>query len=1143
MSPTRPVHEPAESPADAADALLAGVEPLPYPHRMRELALHARRMAGTPELNALLAELSTRDHYERRTALHLAMAAREMGHITAVLRGPDMELRRAALRAVRTLPVPDEAAAAVLDDAPAVLRRAFYRTLLHAGRRELADRLLPLVRERWGDREAAKLLPACGEATVREALPALAHAVAAWRALGRRHPGAVLDCADQELAGAKWPLLWWRRRGAGVEAAAPREPGRVLALIEDHDLAFLAPRLSPVTFAAMLKADRSRAGRLLLRSTRRRFPGLMPLRTAYLRSCSVEEILAAMPTGSSGLGSFLEAQPPGRREAIFDAVRERGGGALTRLRALPVLPLLPPERAAAEARRMLDWQKSAWHSSRSGADDPELPLKLQAFLPYEEAAGPLGEAAFAGDPRRRGLARTLLLESAARTGDRGVLAESVDRLVARSVNEQDPVRGSLLAALAGLRPALFGDAFAEPLDRLAAATVEARDSSPGTRRALRALAARVLRHAEGPALTAWALNVYVRLVARHGADGLAAEPEPDQHARRRPARVADEHRLDRVLRRGRERELLDLLSPHLRAARDRGDFDLAVALARSLGRRAYGLASLQDDLYSAALHAPAPLAREAADLWLGRRDLREERAVRLLRADPAAIARERVWRVVAGRRTDLLVAAMDGEPPQDWAPEIDTGAAGRWTPAQRGHVRAFLGATVADERLPVASRLTAVASLGRVPGSLAGLAGWAGGEENVLAEGALDALARADEPYRALRILLAHGRGPSSRVAVAAMATCCGRVPPSRLGPLLEEALTGPDGKVTVRKQAARLLERERLPGASGILLRAWADPGLHKDVRVAVAVALRHLPAVPGALEALDEAAGPYAGEVMLRTLFQAQPWDYAPAHRPRYAALVRRLLGAAEGPGVRFRAARAFSAWGPWYEGGFAEILTAVGDPGDPAGRRDLPVFLSLLRAGTGHQEIAGVLDRLLAAEMSTEARSRVVAIVHVLHEGRTDQDVSRRAVERLARHPLYLAEALDLSIACLPGLKEGEAVPAGFREDLTGALLAFAARLRGEPVLAAQLCDRLARRLASSRVGRPIPPQDLLPAVRSLRDEEDLAAELIALTLAGAAGPPAGWSGEWRTVLDGMRRSRYREIQRRAWEIVVEEPPYSP
>lgn len=92
-----------------------------------------------------------------------------------------------------------------------------------------------------------------------------------------------------------------------------------------------------------------------------------------------------------------------------------------------------------------------------------------------------------------------------------------------------------------------------------------------------------------------------------------------------------------------------------------------------------------------------------------------------------------------------------------------------------------------------------------MPGTLGDLAAWAGRtDETPLAEAALEAMAATDRPAEALAILLTHAREPHSAVAVAAMAGCSVRVPPSTLGPVLAEALTGPGAKVTVRKQAAR---------------------------------------------------------------------------------------------------------------------------------------------------------------------------------------------------------------------------------------------------------------------------------------------------------------------------------------------------
>ncbi|GAA1467009.1 hypothetical protein NE857_12940 [Nocardiopsis exhalans] len=116
-----------------------------------------------------------------------------------MLAGPDPELRGAALRAVRTLPIPDPMVLPVLEDAPTALRPALYRTLDQGRRSALADALLARVRSEHGDAEAAALLPACTAETVARHLPGLAHAFQSWRRLARRHPDTSVDPFTQLL--------------------------------------------------------------------------------------------------------------------------------------------------------------------------------------------------------------------------------------------------------------------------------------------------------------------------------------------------------------------------------------------------------------------------------------------------------------------------------------------------------------------------------------------------------------------------------------------------------------------------------------------------------------------------------------------------------------------------------------------------------------------------------------------------------------------------------------------------------------------------------------------------------------------------------------------------------------------------------
>ncbi|WP_433469642.1 hypothetical protein [Spirillospora sp. CA-128828] len=1075
---------------------------------MRELALRARGLAGTPELRDVLAGLSAGGRYERRVALHMAMAARDLPYVEGVLAGPDIELRRAALRAVRTLPVSDDAAAAVLDDAPADLRRAFYKMLRHSRREALADRLLADVRARWGDREAAALLPACTGGTVARLLPDLEHAVTAWRALAGRHPGVFL--ARGRDRASEWSF--WRQCKAGLPALARHDPAGLLELLEENGSRWAAMQLSRDLVAALFRVDAVRAARVVRRIGRRnRFPRAYFANVGRLPLPDLREFLPADPYW---LRDFLVHVPPGRRAAVYDLAREQGR--FPALRAFPLLALLPQDRAASEARRMLEWHASVWHSARSRLDDPDIPLKLTAHLPYAEAVGPVREAAFGGDPRRRSLARALLIDLTARTGESAALRELVAELVRRTRNERDPLRGVLIAALASVPVGLLDGTFAEPLEEVAAVAADARDSSPVTRRKLRDLADRVLTHAASPALVSWAVGVYGRLVAGHGVEAL------------------DDHRLDRVLPRGRERDLLDVVRPRLH------DHAVVVALARSLGRRAFALVDLQDGLRGAALEAPGPQAREAAELWLADPALRDARAAELLAADASAIVLPDVWEAVAGRRTDLLLTALDDGrrgrfETAEWAPPVSPRAAGRWTPAQAGRVRAVLAAATRDERLPVDARIDAVLSLGLLPGGLPDLIAQAGREdEPVLAEAAVEAMAATDRPAGALDELLVHARTARSAVAVAAMAACSASVPPSRLGPLLAAALTGPDAKVVVRKQAARLLERLRLPDAADVLLGAWNDPALHRDVRVAVAAALRRMPEDPRALAALGDAAGPHASELMLRTLFQAKPSQYAPRHRPAFAALVRRLGAAADGPGVRFRAAKAFGAWAPWYAEGYGDILAAIADPADAAGDDELSVLRALVWEGAVGDEALDVLSSLLAAEPGDGARSRAIGIANMfgrLPSGHRSAPLARRVVGMLAAHPLYVAQAVDVALDSARLTEDGVTA-----ERVAAELAALADMLRDRPALAATVTGR---RLVSAIGGHGARlgggPERVLPAARLLAGRDDFAAQLLAAGVVRTAGPAAGWPGEWRDLLDGLRRSAHVEVRQYAWDVI--------
>ena len=198
-------------------ALLAQLEPLPYPERMAALARWARGSADVPRV---VAELGAGSAYDRFLAVTAAVISG--GDVTPFRHDPDASVRAVAVKhLLRSGRLAGDELAALVADAPAELRALVYRTLRWAGPATAADGLIDTVLERYGDQEAARLLPACGPETVRRLLPSLDHAVT-LSLLARRHAGMLLDHAESLLAaaGAEQRDRHWAFFGS----AGPGEP-------------------------------------------------------------------------------------------------------------------------------------------------------------------------------------------------------------------------------------------------------------------------------------------------------------------------------------------------------------------------------------------------------------------------------------------------------------------------------------------------------------------------------------------------------------------------------------------------------------------------------------------------------------------------------------------------------------------------------------------------------------------------------------------------------------------------------------------------------------------------------------------------------------------------------------------------------
>ncbi|KDN86118.1 hypothetical protein [Kitasatospora cheerisanensis] len=805
-------------PLDAAP-LLAAMDPLPHRERTA-LFVRAVRGAAPADADRLIGELAAGDRYSRRLAALAAELAGRADLLGRWLTDPDAEVRGRAIRAVRTLPVPDEAVLAAYAHGSSVVRHGLRRRLAHARREELAARLLPLARDRWGAAEAAALLPFCPPATVAAELPGLAVAVGSWSRLAKRHPDLVLDHLERELDGGPDR---WTELTRPLLAALPLRPARALDLLERHRPTRLDPALA-AAFGPLVRVDAERATALLADpgrepDSRERLPS----RTALLR------IARADPPSLPALGrrwldrpdrfaALLRTLPPRRRPAFLDAAT--GGLPLPADRLTePVLRLLPRERRWSETRRL--------RAAELARGLPEHAVQyLTPLLPPDEAWDALLPATRRPDPGERATAWHRL--SAVAAAD--PRPEAPARLLAelrRTRNEQDPVRQGALRALAAFPARRFADAHAEALTDLAAEALAARDCSPGTRHALSLLAVGVLAaHPAGerPDLLAFSLAVLEELTSRTG--GLTLPP------------------LAGRLRRGQERQVLDALRPAL----DREERHLLLfALVRALGPRAELLPELDDRLHRALGTERDREFTEALCLWLAPRRGRAAKILTALRLDPSAAFFDPVRHHLATTRTDLLDSTLLAERPPtgrflrpgERRPLPPARHAGRWAPRQVARAAELLDAVASDPGRTRDDRTLAVREAAHLPGHGTRLAHRHLADPDVLvAESALAALPWTDDPAAALPLLLEHVGDDRARVALYAAGRAARHADPARLAALLAEPATRTSGaKVTARKEAVRLAARF-LPvdEAAGLVAAAFHAPGQHPDVRAAAA-------------------------------------------------------------------------------------------------------------------------------------------------------------------------------------------------------------------------------------------------------------------------------------------------------------------
>ncbi|WP_436771844.1 hypothetical protein [Yinghuangia sp. YIM S09857] len=1127
MAPTT-----AQPPADHVRQLLEALDDLPYAARCGLARDTARHLAETGELTGVLTELWAMGRDGRETALSMAVAVGDTAFLAAALRAPEPDLARWAMRAAAKSQVPDDTLAELLDDAPHILRAELYRAIRRGRRTALADRLVGEVAARYGPTEAAALLPACSPAAVAATLPGLPPTPALSYALARRTPGLVLDAADRELSGlpASLRTAWWQRHGGAVGACAEALPLRVLDLLERHTQRGSWPWGLASRLHLLVRADARRTVDALLRAGAAR-PNLsrgVAYRIVTAAPPNLTAFGRAVRDDEARFAALLRAFPPSAREEFFDAVHADIDMSYWEL-AEDVLELLPGTRRVAEARRML--------AEAEREDDTEARQQWLAHLPYDEARAELLAECGRPDAYDRASGYRALIACAARTRDPRRFAAALTDDLDRVRKDQDPVRFAVVDALDDVPRWLFTADAAEALNTLTHHAFEAVDLSWATRTTLQSLAADLLRQESQRASAAQLPDEDGRLV--DWAIGTLAQPAGSREFWVPNQRV-----------RGIEARLVEALLPIVRAAADRRDYEPALALARQLGRHGRPIAPLQELLGEAVRHGDARTVSSAATFWLADPTHRDARTAQVLDADPSAITLRPVLDAVLHRRTDLIDRFLTGAAPQGrfspasdvWVPRIGRETA-HLLPRQREAYARLAAAQAAHPALPADQRAAWLADLAHVPGAGRPLVlPHLDSPDTLVRDAALGGLARVEGHAEALPVLLARVGGDDAHVAMYAASRVSRYVAPSQLGPLLDALLTAPGTKVTVRKEAVRLLIERGVPDGVDRVADAATHDNVHRDVLRAALVALLARLDRPSAWAVVERSV---TGPRDVATVpIAVHPLALAEGHRARFAALVVTRCGH-EHAAVRRSAYQAFTRWSPWAPGEVERVHGAVRDLSVRKGWKDAAEAIQgLVRDGSGADEFLATADVLAdaalaeadgpldaAAGRDRPATQRLRHLVKLSRAwARQQPDAAAAEVRRFAEH---LADRRGFPYEGVQLL--AEAVPLHGDADLvTTGLRAVADRCADSPLLAFRAGRRLRARVSDYTA--PVTPDELLAPAAALAADRTAAAGLLALALVAETGPLTGWAAEWRGLVRELRAHPAPDVRNAARAIAT-------
>lgn len=866
-------------------ALLEHLNGMNYSERAKTMALLGRDYSDNEEFKRLLTDLisiestiTSKNNYDEYKGNLALTAARAGKNIDIILKGLEHNSARIRYKAASILGeignVQD--IEKVIKNISCECRRRIIKKIAVCNRINVAEKILPLIHEKYGDKEAVTLLNGCSYETVKKYLNEIGYAVVNWKVLASRNTNAVEEYFEDQLNNSNdnQRIYVWNRFSSALEQITFKNPEFILDCITKYGPANVIFTLFKDKCGVLLRKNPLKVYDILMNEKSRQYllnsgvPKGILKNKDYLTNEQWINIGTLLKDKTFKLIDILRALCESRTKDVFEGIfkeDERKNAVLP----LDLLYVLPSNIRDKEAERMLKIREIYENKHRK--------IMVTACRDIEYSRNLLESGVKSSDSETRALYYGVLVRST--SFSRKGMAKTI-QFLKRVKNDQDLVKREIFQRLSKSSPSLFKEVNINDLAELFNCAIEARDSSYDTLSYALKVAYNLMKYSEqcteASHLFDFSLDIILKIL---GKDPHLRLPSFKYHTPK-----------------GLEEKIFDKIYPYALNGKNRGDYNFIINVADAFGRRGNNIIRLQELLKAAVLNGSESISKNALKYYLSSKKTRDIRVRELLKIDKSFIAVDSVFEHVHRKRQELLGPFVTWNKIKGKFITGDTTYLVpaykdfyRWHPDSQKKFTEILEAVATNPKYEVYMRVNAIKSLGQmtIKDSEKIILTLLDNEDMNVSEAAIYALSTIDNPKRGALYLLNYLNDDRARTAMYSLRKCLSRMKASDAESILADLLNRDKLKITVKKEIIRLIGEYRFGRTLNILKENFENPSIHKDIKIAIGHAVKNFLEDDESWDILNMTASSQVPDIAISVLNQS-PLMIPEKHREKYLRII---------------------------------------------------------------------------------------------------------------------------------------------------------------------------------------------------------------------------------------------------------------